>query len=56
MPKKKNIKNIPIAKPKSPILFTIKAFIAALLAVSFLYQNPINNYEHKPTPSQPKNR
>ena len=41
-PKKKKIKNIAIAKPKSPILFTIKAFIAALLAVSFLYQKPIN--------------
>ena len=55
MPKKKKIKNIPIAKPKSPILFTINAFIAALFAVSFLYQKPINKYEHKPTPSHPKN-
>ena len=44
-----------MAKPKSPTLFTIKAFIAALFAESFLYQNPINKYEHKPTPSHPKN-
>ena len=42
VPKKKKIKKIPIAKPKSPILFTIKALIAALFAVSFLYQKPIN--------------
>ena len=54
VPKKKKIKNIAIARPKSPILFTINAFIAALLTVSFLYQKPINKYEHKPTPSHPK--
>ena len=28
---------------------------AALFAVSFLYQKPINRYEHNPTPSHPKN-
>ena len=33
---------MPIAKPKSPTLLTIKAFIAAALADDFLYQNPIN--------------
>ena len=49
------MRKIPIAKPKSPTLFTIKAFIAALFADSFLNQNPINKYEHSPTPSQPKN-
>ncbi len=38
---KLNIKNIPIAKPKSPTRLTKKAFIAALLAESFLYQKPI---------------
>ena len=42
VPKKKKIKNIAIAKPKSPILLTINALIAALFAVSFLYQKPIN--------------
>ena len=52
--KKKKIKNMARARPKSPILFTINALIAALLAVSFLYQNPINKYEHNPTPSHPK--
>ena len=55
VPNIRNIINIPIAKPKSPILFTIKALIAALFAVSLLNQNPINKYEHKPTPSHPKN-
>ena len=39
---KKKIKNIAIANPKSPILLTINALIAALFAVSFLYQKPIN--------------
>ena len=43
-----------MARPKSQILFTINAFIAALLAVSFLYQKPIKRYEHSPTPSHPK--
>ena len=36
-------------------LFTTNAFIAAALALSFLNQKPIKKYEHKPTPSQPKN-
>ena len=27
----------------------------AALAVGFLYQNPINKYEARPTPSHPKN-
>ncbi len=38
----KKIKKIPTAKPKSPTLLTINAFIAALLAEFFLYQKPIN--------------
>ena len=29
--------------------------MAALFADSFLNQKPINKYEHKPTPSHPKN-
>ena len=43
------------ASPKSPTLLTINAFIAAELAEGFLYQNPINKYEARPTPSHPKN-
>ena len=42
-PKKKKTKNIAIAKPKSPILFTINAFIAALFAVSFYTKNLLIN-------------
>ena len=38
----KNNIAIPIKKPKSPILLTTKAFIAAEFAVSFLYQKPIS--------------
>ena len=53
--KELKIKNIPRANPKSPTLFTTNALIAALFADSFLNQNPIKKYEHKPTPSQPKN-
>ena len=41
VPKYKNIKNTPMARPKSPIQLTKKAFIAALLADSLLYQKPI---------------
>ena len=37
----KKIRKIPIARPKSPILFTMNALIAASFAVSFLYQKPI---------------
>ena len=33
---------IPIKNPKSPILFIMKAFLAASLKSWFLYQNPIN--------------
>jgi hypothetical protein len=46
---------IPDNKNKSPTLFTKKAFVAALPACARVYQNPINKYEHKPTPSHPKN-
>ena len=51
----KKLKIFLSAKPKSPTLFTTKAFIAAAFALSFLNQKPIKKYEHKPTPSQPKN-
>ena len=51
----KNIKAIPKDKPKSPILFTIIAFIAALFACIRVCQKLINKYDASPTPSQPKN-
>jgi len=52
---KKNIVNKPKLKLKSPILFTIIAFRAALLACILVYQKLINKYEAKPTPSHPTN-
>ena len=45
----------PKIKPRSPTLFTKKAFTAADVALFLLYQNPISKYEATPTPSQPKN-
>ena len=50
-----NTAKMPSAKPKSPIRLTRNALIAAALALSRLYQKPISRYEHRPTPSQPKN-
>ena len=46
---------IPNRKPKSPIRFMIKAFLAALLLAWSLNQNPMSKYEDRPTPSQPIN-
>lgn len=40
----------------SPTRLTIIAFKAALLACKRVYQKLIKRYEHKPTPSQPKNK
>lgn len=40
---------------KSLIRLTIKAFIPLLTASIRVYQKLISKYEHKPTPSQPKN-
>jgi hypothetical protein len=42
-------------KNTSAILFITIAFNEALLANILVYQKLINKYEHKPTPSQPKN-
>lgn len=50
------IHKIPNSKPTSPILLTTIAFIAALLADILVNQKLISKYEHKPTPSQPKNK
>jgi len=46
---------IPKVKPKSPTLLTIIAFVADFTAGTREYQKLIKRYEHKPTPSQPKN-
>ena len=46
---------IPVRRNKSPILLIKKALVAAFPACTRVYQKPINKYEHKPTPSQPRN-
>ncbi len=43
-------------KKKSAILFTKRAFIAALTAITRVCQKLISKKEHKPTPSQPRNK
>ena len=53
--KMKNVAKMPSEKPKSPIRFTMNALIAAAQADGRVYQKPINKYEARPTPSQPKN-
>ena len=52
----KKIISIPTVNAKSATRFTINALIAALFAWILVYQKLINRYEHKPTPSQPKNK
>jgi hypothetical protein len=54
--KTKKIEIKPIVKAKSAIRFTTKALIAALFACKRVYQKLIKRYEHKPTPSQPRNK
>ena len=46
---------IPNPNPKSPTRFIMKAFNAARFAVIREYQKLIRRYEHRPTPSHPKN-
>ena len=46
---------IPIVNAKSATLLTTNAFIADLLACIRVCQKLIKRYEHKPTPSHPKN-
>ncbi len=55
VPNTRNVPKIPSEKPKSPTRLTTNALIAAAEADGFLYQKPINRYEARPTPSQPKN-
>lgn len=54
-PKVKKINPIPTAKNQSPTLLTIIALKADLFACTLVYQKLTNKYEHKPTPSHPKN-
>ncbi len=46
---------MPRMNPKSPMRFTMNAFLPASPADVFLNQKPIRRYEHSPTPSQPTN-
>src|SRR4029077_5259712 len=50
-----NTAKMPSEKPKSPILLTMKALIAAALASGLWNQKPIKKELASPTPSQPKN-
>lgn len=50
------IKTIPVKIKKSPIRLTSMAFKADFNAGRRVFQKLINKYEHKPTPSQPKNK
>ena len=52
----KKIETIPIVRAKSAIRLTTNALIAALFACKRVYQKLIKRYEHKPTPSQPRNK
>ena len=51
----KKIKQIPNARPQSPIRFITIALKADLFAKIRCDQKLINKYEDNPTPSQPKN-
>ena len=50
-----NRMNMPIRNARSPIRFTINAFLPAAAFIISRYQNPISRYEQRPTPSQPTN-
>src|SRR6478672_294857 len=55
VPNRTKINSTPRMNPKSPIRFTMNAFLPASDADFFSYQNPISRYEQRPTPSQPTN-
>ncbi len=55
VPKIRKTSSIPRRNPKSPIRFTMNAFLPASAADRFRNQNPISRYEQSPTPSQPTN-
>ncbi len=52
VPKLVHIAMTPRRNSTSPILVTRNAFLAALAASGFLYQNPMSRYEHRPIISQ----
>jgi hypothetical protein len=54
--KTKKIDTIPIVSAKSAMRLTTNALMAALFACNRVYQKLIKRYEHKPTPSQPRNK
>jgi len=47
---------MPVSRNRSPTLLIRKALVAALPACALVYQKPIKRYEHRPTPSHPKNK
>ena len=49
------MKNIAIMKPKSPTRLVTNALSDALDARVRSNQNPTSRYEHRPTPSHPRN-
>ena len=55
VPRLANIKNIATRNPKSPMRFTMNAFLPASAFAFSLNQKPISRYEHNPTPSHPTN-
>src|SRR5690606_28870374 len=55
LPNVSSIKNMAIRKPKSPIRYITKAFLAAEAYDEFLNQKPISKEEQCPTPAQPMN-
>ncbi len=55
LPKRSTSSSMPSTNPRSPIRFTMKAFLPASDADRLRYQNPISRYEQRPTPSQPTN-
>ena len=54
VPKSWNIQTMAIPRPMSPMRVTMKALRPAVAFLGSLYQNPINAYEQKPTPSHPR--
>lgn len=50
-----NVRLMPVNRNRSPTLLIRKALVAAFPAWARVYQKPISRYEHRPTPSQPRN-